>query len=145
MCMHRSPDHQLYERQQCLLQQLSDGYQFICQQYSQPNKFLHRNACIAQTTDMESKLILVKDLTRELTQMTTSRLLYYFSLIPEFTLFSESERKSILIKNMLAVFMFHGALTYDPVSDTFVDKTTGIYQSILFNLLISPPLSLSRS
>ncbi len=125
MYMHRSPDQQMYERQQCLLKQLCNGYQYICQRYPQPNKFLYRNACISQTTDMETKLFLVKDLTRELTQMTTSRLLYYFSLIPEFKLFTELEKKSILIKNMLAVFMFHGALTYDADSDTFVDKTTG--------------------
>jgi hypothetical protein len=130
--MHRSPDQQLYEGQQCLLKQLSNGYQFICQRYPQPNKFTHRNAFIAQTTDMETKLLLVKDLTRELTQMTTSRLLYYFSLIPEFKLFTESEKKSILVKNMLAVFMFHGALTYDADNDTFVDKSTGRMSLLLF-------------
>ena len=126
MCMHRPPDQQLYERQQCLLTQLSNGYQLICQQYPQPQKFAYRNGLISQTIDMDSKLILIKDLTRELTQMTTSRLLYYFSLIPEFQLFTELEKKSILIKNMLAVFMFHGALTYNIDSDTFVDRTTGI-------------------
>jgi hypothetical protein len=124
MHMHRPSDQQMYERQQCLLKQLSNGYQSICQQYPQPNKFAYRNAFIAQTFDMESKLLLVKELTRELTQMTTSRLLHYFSLIPEFTLFTELEKKSILIKNMLAVFMFHGALTYNADNDTFVDRTT---------------------
>ncbi|CAF3525686.1 unnamed protein product [Adineta steineri] len=122
--MHRPADQQLYERHQCLLTQLSNGYQMICQQYPQPHKFTNRNAFIAQTVDMDTKLMLVKDLTRELTQMTTSRLLYYFSLIPEFQLLSELEKKSILIKNMLTVFMFHGALTYDTDSDTFVDRTT---------------------
>lgn len=125
MHMYRPIDQHLYEGQQCLLKQLAEGYHYICQQYPQPNKFAQRNAFIAQTTNMESKLLLVKDLTRELTQMTTSRLLYYFSLIPEFKLLSELEKKSILIKNMLAVFMFHGALTYDVQNDTFVDKTTG--------------------
>ncbi|CAF2491112.1 unnamed protein product [Rotaria sp. Silwood2] len=124
MCMHRPSDQQMYERQQCLLRQLSDGYQLICQQYPQPKKFAYRNALISQTIDMDSKLILVKDLTRELTQMTTSRLLHYFALIPEFQLLTELEKKSILIKNMLAVFMFHGALTYNAHNDTFVDRTT---------------------
>jgi len=61
--------------------------------------------------------------------MTTSRLLHYFTLIPEFKLFTELEKKSILIKNMLAVFMFHGALTYNADNDTFVDRTTGILQT----------------
>ncbi|CAF1210495.1 unnamed protein product [Adineta ricciae] len=124
MHMHRPFDQQLYERQQCLLANLAHGYQMICQQYPQPHKFAYRNALIAQTINTESKLLLVKDLTRELTQMTTSRLLYYFSLIPEFQLLTEIEKKSILIKNMLAVFMFHGALTYNADTDTFVDRTT---------------------
>jgi len=127
--MHRPSDQQMYERQQCLLKQLSHGYQLICQKYPQPNKFAHRNALIHQTTNMDSKLMLVKDLTRELTQMTTSRLLHYFTLIPEFKLFTETEKKSILIKNMLAVFMFHGALTYNADNDTFVDRTTGIQKN----------------
>ena len=126
MHMYRSPDQKLVERQQCLLKQLSTGYQWITQQYPQPNKFVHRNHLIAQTIDMDSKLMLVKDLTRELTQMTTSRLLHYFTLIPEFQLFTETEKKYILIKNMLAVFMFHGALTYNADNDTFVDRTTGM-------------------
>jgi hypothetical protein len=124
--MHRPLDKQMYERQQCLLKNLSDGYQSICQQYPQPNKFAYRNVLISQTIDMDLKLILVKDLTRELTQMTTSRLLHFFSLIPEFQLFTDLEKKSVLIKNMLAVFMFHGALTYNTDNDTFVDRTTGI-------------------
>lgn len=123
--MHRPPDQQMYERQQSLLKQLSGGYQLICQEYPQPNKFLYRNNLIAQTNDMNAKISLVKDLTRELTQMTTSRLLHYFSLIPEFQLLTELEKKSILIKNMLAVFMFHGALTYNGDNDTFVDRMTG--------------------
>ncbi|CAF1281858.1 unnamed protein product [Rotaria sordida] len=125
MCMHRPLDQQMYERHQRLLRHLSDGYQLICQQHPQPKKFAYRNALISQTIDMDSKLILVKDLTKELTQMTTSRLLHYFALIPEFQLLTELEKKSILIKNMLAVFMFHGALTYNPHNDTFVDRTTG--------------------
>ncbi|CAF0807810.1 unnamed protein product [Rotaria sp. Silwood1] len=124
MCMHRSSDQQMYERQQCLLRQLSDGYQLICQQYHQPTKFAYRNSLISKTIDMDSKLVLIKDLTRELTQMTTSRLLHYFALIPEFQLLTELEKKSILFKNMLAVFMFHGALTYNTHNDTFVDRTT---------------------
>ena len=123
--MPRSSDQQLYEQQKYILKQLSDGYQTFCQQYPQPNKFAHRNAFIAQTNDMDTKLVLVKDLTRELTQMTTSRLLNYFTLIPEFNLLAETERKSILFKNMLTVFMFHGALTYNSDTDTFVDQTTG--------------------
>jgi len=122
--MPRSSDQQLYEQQKYILKQLSDGYQTFCQQYPQPNKFAHRNAFIAQTNDMDTKLVLVKDLTRELTQMTTSRLLNYFTLIPEFNFLAETERKSILFKNMLTVFMFHGALTYNSDTDTFVDQTT---------------------
>jgi hypothetical protein len=139
MHMHRPTDQQLYERQLCLLNQLSSGYQSICQQYPQPNKFSHRNIFISQTNDMDSKLILIKELTRELTQMTTSRLLHYFTLIPEFKLFTELEKKSILIKNMLAVFMFHGALTYNADNDTFVDKTTGniLIKKIKKNFFIS--------
>jgi len=31
---------------------------------------------------------------------------------------------------MLAVFMFHGALTYDADNDSFVDRTTGIELSL---------------
>ena len=125
MCMYSPSERQLYERHHGLLTQLSSGYQFIAQQYPQPNKFVHRKLFIAQTTDMDSKLLLVKDLTRELTQMTTSRLLHFFTLIPEFQSLSESEKKAILIKNMLTVFMFHGALTYNEENDTFVDRTTG--------------------
>lgn len=124
VCMSRSVDQQLYERQRYVLRQLSDGYQTFCRQYPQPNKFADRNAFIAQTYDMDTKLLLVKELTRELTQMTTSRLLNYFTLIPEFTFLAETERKSILFKNMLTVFMFHGALTYNSDTDTFVDQTT---------------------
>ncbi len=127
--MHRPSNQQMYECQQSLLKQLSDGYQIICRQYPQPNKFAYRNNLIAQTIDMDTKLILVKDLTRELTQMTTSRLLHYFSLIPEFQLLTELEKKSILIKNMLAVFMFHGALTYNADSDTFVDRITSMHKT----------------
>jgi hypothetical protein len=126
MQMYHPSDQHMYEREKCLLKQLSDGYQFITKQYPQPNKFSYRNSLISQTTDMNSKLNLVKDLTRELTQMTTSRLLHYFTLIPEFQLLPELDKKSILIKNMLAVFMFHGALTYQTDNDTFVDRTTGI-------------------
>lgn len=124
ICMQRSADQQLFERQRCMLRQLTEGYQTLCQQYPQPNKFAHRNMHIAQTNNMDTKLMLVKELTRELTQMTTSRLLNYFTLIPEFNLLAETERKSILFKNMLTVFMFHGALTYNPDNDTFVDRTT---------------------
>ncbi len=127
MCMHRPPDRHLYERHQCLLTKLSNGYQLICQQYPQPHKIAYRNGLISQTIDMDSKLVLVKDLTRELTQMTTSRLLHYFSLIPEFQLLTELEKTSILTKNMLVVFMFHGALTYNAENDTFVDPTTGSF------------------
>jgi hypothetical protein len=57
--------------------------------------------------------------------MTTSRLLNFFNLIPEFQLLTQQEKQSLLIQNMLAVFMFHGALTYNPENDTFVDRTTG--------------------
>jgi hypothetical protein len=128
MCMYSSSERKMYDRQHSLLKQLSSGYQFINRQYPQPNKFVHRNVFIAQTTDMDTKLLLVKDLTRELTQMTTSRLLHFFTLIPEFQLLSELEKKSILIKNMLTVFMFHGALTYNAENDTFVDRTTGSHQ-----------------
>lgn len=117
----------MYERHKCLLHQLSDGYQSLCRQYPQPTKFSHRNLLISQTSDTESKILQVKELTRDLTQMTTSRLLNYFALIPEFQLLSVSEKKSILIKNMLSVFMFHGALTYNPDNDTCVDRTTGIH------------------
>ena len=122
--MYAPLDQQLYERQRCLLKQLSDGYQDITQQYPQPHKFLYRNLLISQTNNMERKLSLVKDLTRELTQMTTSRLLHYFNLIPEFQMLSEFEKRAILIKNMLTVFMFHGALTYDAETNTFVDRNT---------------------
>jgi hypothetical protein len=110
--MYHPPDQKLYERQQYLLEQLSHGYQLITKQYSQPNKFLYRNSIISQTLHIGSKLSLIKDLTRELTQMTTLRLL------------SPHEKQSILIQNMLTVFMFHGALTYQADTDTFVDRTT---------------------
>jgi len=123
--MNQSPNRQMYERQQYLLEQLSNGYQLICQQYPQPNKFLYRNATIYQTENFDLKLSLIKDLTREVTQMTTLRLLNFFNLIPEFQLLTQQEKKSILIQNMLPVFMFHGALTYNPDNDTFVDRTTG--------------------
>ena len=125
MRMRLPLDRQMYESQYCLLKQLSDGYQLICRQYPQPKKFAYYNALISQTIDMDSRLNLVKDLTRELTQMTTSRLLNYFALIPEFRLLTKLEKKFILIKNMLPVFMFHGALTYDGNNNTFVDRTTG--------------------
>ncbi|CAF4493725.1 unnamed protein product [Rotaria socialis] len=124
ICMRRPSDQQMYQGQLCLLEQLSNGYQSISQQYPQPSTFSYRNALISQTVDMKSKLLLVKDLTRDLTQMTTVRLLNYFSLIPEFQLLTDLEKKSILIKNTLPVFMFHGALTYNAESDTFVDRTT---------------------
>ena len=123
--MYRPSDQQLYTRQHYLLKQLADGYLRISQQNPQPKKFLYRNLLISQTKDMDSKLQLIKDLTRELTQMTTSRLLHYFTLIPEFQGLAEAEKKAILIKNMLTVFMFHGALTYNADNDTFVDRTTG--------------------
>ena len=123
--MYHPPDQRMYERQQYLLDQLSHGYRSITQQYPQPNKFLHRNSIISQTYHMESKLSLIKDLTRELTQMTTLRLLNFFNLIPEFQLLTQQEKQSILIQNMLTVFMFHGALTYNPDNDTFVDRRTG--------------------
>jgi hypothetical protein len=122
--MYHPPDQKLYERQQYLLEQLSHGYQLITKQYSQPNKFLYRNSIISQTLHIGSKLSLIKDLTRELTQMTTLRLLNFFNLIPEFQLLSPHEKQSILIQNMLTVFMFHGALTYQADTDTFVDRTT---------------------
>ena len=125
MYMYRPADQQMYERQEYLLEQLSHGYQLITKQYPQPRKFLDRNAIISQTQEIESKLTLVKDLTRELTQMTTSRLLHFFNLIPEFHLLTQEEKQALLIQNMLAVFMFHGALTYNPENDTFVDRTTG--------------------
>lgn len=125
MCMYRPSDQQLYTRQHGLLKQLTEGYYRIAQQNPQPNKFIYRKSLISQTTDMDTKLHLIKDLTRELTQMTTSRLLHYFTLIPEFQELSEAEKKAILIKNMLTVFMFHGALTYNADNDTFVDRTTG--------------------
>lgn len=124
MCMYRPSDQQLYTRHHGLLKQLTEGYYRIAQQNPQPNKFIYRKSLISQTTDMDSKLYLIKDLTRELTQMTTSRLLHYFTLIPEFQELSEGEKKAILIKNMLTVFMFHGALTYNADNDTFVDRTT---------------------
>jgi len=123
--MYRPADQQMYERQQYILEQLSNGYHLITKRHPQPNKFLDRNLIISQTQEIESKLSLVKDLTRELTQMTTSRLLNFFNLIPEFQLLTQQEKQSLLIQNMLAVFMFHGALTYNPENDTFVDRTTG--------------------
>ncbi len=125
MYMYHPPEQQMYERQEYLLQQLSNGYQLITKQYPQPNKFFDRNLIISQTQDIDSKLLLVKDLTRELTQMTTLRLLNFFNLIPEFQLLTQQEKQSILIQNMLTVFMFHGALTYNPENDTFVDRATG--------------------
>lgn len=126
MCMYPASDKQLYESQKFLLKQLSEGYHGIIQKYPQPHKFLHRKHVISQTEDMETKLYLVKDITRELTQMTTSRLLNYFNLIPEFHALTESEKRSVLIKNMLTVFMFHGALTYDSETDSFVDRNTSM-------------------
>ncbi|CAF2132026.1 unnamed protein product [Rotaria magnacalcarata] len=123
MYMKPPPDQQLYERQQFLLDQLSSGYELIANQYPQPNKFVYRNKIIYQTENFDEKLSLVKDLTRELTQMTTLRLLNYFNLIPEFQLLSQQEKKTILTQNMLTVFMFHGALTYNADNDTFVDRT----------------------
>jgi hypothetical protein len=125
--MYHSPDQQMYERQQYLLEQLSTGYQVITKQYPQPTKFVHRNAVISQTINFDSKLLLIKDLTRELTQMTTLRLLNFFYLIPEFQLLPQQDKSSILIQNMLAVFMFHGALTYNADNDTCVDRLTGNY------------------
>lgn len=127
MCMYRPSDQQLYTRQHYLLKQLSDGYYRIAQDNPQPSKFVYRNLLISQTNNMEAKLDLIKDLTRELTQMTTSRLLHYFTLIPEFQEFTEAEKKAVLMKNMLTVFMFHGALTYNAENDTFVDRTTGTF------------------
>lgn len=125
MYMYQPADQQMYERQQYLLEQLKTGYQLICDQYPQPKKFFDRNKIISQTVEIESKLTLIQDLTRELTQMTTSRLLNFFNLIPEFQFLTQQEKQSLLIQNMLAVFMFHGALTYNQDNDTFVDRTTG--------------------
>ena len=114
----------MYERQQYVLDQISHGYQSITRRFPQPNKFGYRNSIIAQTVDMEEKLGLVKDLTRELTQMTTIRLLNFFNLIPEFHSLTQQEKTFILTNNMLPVFMFHGALTYNHEEDTFVDRLT---------------------
>jgi len=125
MYVYHPADQQMYESQQYLLEQLTNGYQLICQQYPQPKKFYDRNKMISQTEEIESKLLLIKDLTRELTQMTTLRLLNFFNLIPEFQFLTQQEKQLLLIQNMLAVFMFHGALTYNPENDTFVDRTTG--------------------
>ncbi|CAF1216135.1 unnamed protein product [Adineta steineri] len=125
MYMYQPSDQKMYDRQQFLLGKLSDGYQLICQQYPQPNKFLYRNTIISQTETFDYKLSLIQDLTRELTQMTTLRLLNFFNLIPEFQSLAQQQKTSILIQNMLSIFMFHGALTYDPNNDTFVDRTTG--------------------
>lgn len=130
--MYRPVDQQMYERQHYLLEQLSHGYHQITRQYPQPNKFHDRNLIISQTNEIESKLFLIKDLTRELTQMTTSRLLNFFNLIPEFQILRQEEKQSLLIQNMLAVFMFHGALTYNPDNDTFVDQTTSKFLRIIF-------------
>lgn len=123
--MYQPADQQMYERQQYLLEQLKTGYQGITNQYPQPKKFFDRNKIISETDEIESKLSLIKDLTRELTQMTTLRLLNFFNLIPEFQLLTQQEKQSILIQNMLTVFMFHGALTYNPENNTFVDRATG--------------------
>lgn len=123
--MKQAPDQKLYERQQYLLEKLAQGYQSITKQYPQPHKFVYRNKLIYQTENFDEKLLLIKDLTRELTQMTTLRLLNYFNLIPEFQLLAPQEKRAILTQNMLSVFMFHGALTYNPENDTCVDRTTG--------------------
>lgn len=123
--LFHSPDRQLFERQHFLLNGLSNGYFDLSKRYPQPMKFAYRNTIIAQTFDMDVKLVLIKDLTRELTQMTTLRLLNFFNLIPEFQMLSQQEKTSVLIQNMLAVFMFHGALTYNGENDTFVDRMTG--------------------
>lgn len=123
--LFHSPDRQLFERQHFLLNGLSNGYFDLSKRYPQPIKFAYRNTVIAQTFDMDVKLVLIKDLTRELTQMTTVRLLNFFNLIPEFQTLTQQEKTSILIQNMLAVFMFHGALTYNGEHDTFVDQMTG--------------------
>ena len=125
MYMNSPPDQQLYQRQQCLLKLLSNRYQCVTTEYPQPTKFVYQNQIIHQTENFESKLELMKDLTRELTQMTTFRLLYFFTSIPEFQLLTQNEKRSILTQNMLTVFMFHGALTYDADNDRFVDRTTG--------------------
>lgn len=122
--MYPPSDQKLYTRQQRVLEQLSHGYHSICQQYPQPTKFLYRNTTISQMENFDTKMSLVKDITRELTQMTTLRLLNFFNLIPEFQLLSQQEKTSILIQNMLPVFMFHGALTYNSKDNTFVDRTT---------------------
>ncbi|CAF1528317.1 unnamed protein product [Adineta ricciae] len=124
LTMYPPSDQKLYDRQQYLLGQLSHGYQSICHRYPQPSKFLYRNTVILQMEDSNLKLASIKDLTRELTQMTTVRLLNFFNLIPEFQLLTQHEKTSILIQNMLSVFMFHGALTYNVHTDTFVDRTT---------------------
>lgn len=124
MYMYPPSDQYMYERHRYLLKHLSGGYHSLTTQYPQPNKFAYRNAIISHTSDMDSKLALIKDLTHELTQMTTLRLLNFFNLIPEFQDLSSLEKQHILTQNMLPVFMFHGALTYDSESDTFVDRAT---------------------
>jgi hypothetical protein len=126
--MYPSPDQHVLERQQYLLDGLASEYQNLAKRYPQPDKFVYQNTLIAQTFDMDVKLLLIQDLTRELTQMTTQRLLNFFDIIPEFKLLTKQEKTAVLIKNMLAVFMFHGALTYDADTDTFVDRTTGYFE-----------------
>lgn len=124
MRMYPPSDQHMYERHRYLLKHISGGYQSLTNQYPQPNKFAYRNAIISHTSDMDSKLALIKDLTHELTQMTTLRLLNFFNLIPEFQVLSPLEKQQLLTENMLPVFMFHGALTYNSVNDTFVDRAT---------------------
>lgn len=128
-------DQKLFERHYQILAQLSNGYQAINRQYPQPKTFAHQKAIIAETVEIESKVLLIKELTRELTEMTTARLLNFFSLIPEFQALNQHEKKSVLIQNMLTVFMFHGALTYNAENDTFVDRATSNLQSQTYSFL----------
>ena len=130
--MHHPADRKLNPMQQNLLGQLSSGYQSLIKTYPQPNKFLYRKSEIAEILDPEEKLHLIKDLTRELTQMTTIRLLHFFNLIPEFHVLHGEEQKFVLTQNMLIVFMFHGALTYNADDDTFVDRATSKKKKISF-------------
>ena len=138
MHMFPPPNQQMYERHRFLLEHLSSGYHSLTSQYPQPNKFAHRNAIISHTSDMDSKLALIKDLTHELTQMTTLRLLNFFNLIPEFQLMSPVEKQHILTQNMLPVFMFHGALTYNSEDDTFVDRATSKRERVIQQALFHP-------
>ncbi|CAF1167458.1 unnamed protein product, partial [Didymodactylos carnosus] len=114
----------MYDTQISFLERISRGYHYVVEQYPQPIKFRYRNDDIAMTENMDYKLLLIKDLTRDLTQMTTSRLLHFFSLIPEFQVLTPQEKTHVLKGNLLPVFMLHGSLTYNADDDIFVDKST---------------------